>query len=714
MSTARVTVTINGSTLVFSKRNGTLLSLTEPEGHRLIDTTAELGGLIDVSCPLKEFGPFRLASRYTKRCEIECGKGRVTVRYAALGGSRDDVRWKGRVSAVVNISAHEDGRSLVFEAEVSNHSTTLLPQVLFPDFHGLVPDEDPGKTWFRQGGVKMRPFLELNEAGNHGVNQLWRGTWWEFFEPGNGWWGGTSLGRWSHFGSKRAGLGVFDAGWHPDPEHAVLVRVPEDEPRRARLCFTRELTKWQQLDGHIHTAPGEGAAPGGVWRSARFVVTSHGGTWPIGIETYRAHVRSHSCAALTRHVKEDLGFRTVFMFEMQEFNPRRCHFRWKDLPRLARESRKLGIRELNVWGGIEPFKLPLRLQPVLGSCADFARAMRACRQLGVNISLMLSINTLDAKTGKRFGTGGKTDAGWSYHTEAVPPINPGYYTSYAGHGVDPSNRKWQRAVLNGLRRLLRIAPFSICWDQYVAGLKDRSIDELALAILEDSRKENPFATFSGESTTTLEAESQVLHYTWNWRSDVLLLFRTAHRNPDYAAPALSVWRAPRLNLNVEADPVRVTKGFVDNFYLNFLVRRRNGIWGSGEFADHPQLCALLTRLSALRRRFLKFFSEGVLLADGLVGEEIDGVHTSAYHHDEKILLFVLDERATGRTRTVGLTADIRRWLPSIRDSVLVQEFSFDGEMSSGILRCRARLKLVARGLRPTELRAFLISIPVGL
>lgn len=113
------------------------------------------------------------------------------------------------------------------------------------------------------------------------------------------------------------------------------------------------------------------------------------------------------------------------MFEMQEFNPQRCHFRWKDLPRLARESRALGIRELNVWNGLEAFKLPLQLQPLLGTKAEFVRAMRECRDLGVNVSLMMSIYTLDAKTGKRFGTGGKTDSGWSYHRLSLSGLGPG-------------------------------------------------------------------------------------------------------------------------------------------------------------------------------------------------------------------------------------------------------------------------------------------------
>lgn len=704
-----VTANLNGNRLVFSRDNGVLLSLTEPEGNLLIDTVPALGGLIDVACPLQEFGPFRLAARFSRGCEFEPGTAAITVRYPRLGGSRNDVKWHGRVSAAVTISAHEDGRSLVFEAAVENHSAALLPQVLFPDFCGLRPLAGVERTWFRQGGVKMRPFLELNGAQNFGVNQFWRGTWWEFFEPGNGWWGGTSLGRWSHYGSQEAGLGIFETGWHPAPEHAVLLRVPEDEPTRARLCFSRELTKWNQLDGHIRTQPGAGAAPGKTWRSARFVVTPHAGSWPHGIAAYRRHVRQQTCTTLAPQVREDLGFRTVFMFEMQEFNPRRCHFRWKDLPRLARESRALGIRELNVWNGLEAFKLPLQLQPLLGTRAEFARAMHECQVLGVNVSLMMSINTLDAETGKRFGTGGKTDAGWSYHTEAIPAINPGYYVSYAGYGVDPSNRKWQAEVLRGVRQLQKLAPCSICWDQYIAGQKDRSVDELARAIYASSRRGNPLATFSGESTASLEAESQVLHYTWNWRSDVMLLFRSAHRQPDYAAPALSVWRAPRLNFNVEDDPVRILKGFADNFYLNFLTRRRNGIWGSGEFRDHPALMKLLTRLARLRRRHLDFFTEGEALGDGLVGEEMDFIHTAGYRHKHRVLLFVVDARPQGRPQKITLTIDFPRWVSGSGATVRREEFSLTGKRPARVVPCRPRVRLVLNALHPGELRGFVLT-----
>ena len=702
-------ITLNGTRLVFDRQNGTLLTFTEPEGYRLIDTIPPLAGLIDVACPLKKFGPFRLASRFSRGCQFESRDSSLTIRYPALGGSRNDVDWRGRVSATVTIGAHEDGRSLTFDATVENHSSHLLPQILFPDFCGLLPHSSMERTWFRQGGVKMRPFLDLNGAQNFGVNQFWRGTWWEFFEPGNGWWGGTALGRWSHFGSHDAGLGIFETGWHPAPEHAVLLRVPEDEPPRARLCFTRELTKWQQLDGHIRTQPGEGAAPGQTWRSARFVVTPHAGSWPHGIAAYRRHVRQRPCGTLTPHVRDDLGFRTVFMYEMQEFNPQRCHFRWKDLPRLARESRRLGIRELNVWNGLEAFKLPLQLQPLLGSQAEFARAMRQCRALGVNVSLMMSINTLDAKTGKRFGTGGKTDAGWSYHTEAVPAINPGYYVSYAGFGVDPSNRKWQAEVLRGVRRLLKLAPFSICWDQYIAGQKDRSIDDLARAIFESSRKHNSLATFSGESTGSLEAESQVLHYTWNWRSDVLLFFRTAHRMPDYAAPALNLWRAPRLNFNVENDPVRILKGFADNFYLNFLIRRKNGIWGSGEFRDFPTVTKLLSQLARLRRQYLEFFTDGEVLGEGLVREEITGIHTAGYRLKNRLLLFVVDERPSGPAQKVIFTIDVPRWLPEANRPIRCQEFSLGRRGPKRILKGSPHLRLTAVSLRPAELRGFVVT-----
>jgi hypothetical protein len=397
------------------------------------------------------------------------------------------------------------------------------------------------------------------------------------------------------------------------------------------------------------------------------------------------------------------------MCEQQEFNPERCHFRWNDLPRLARECRQLGIRELNVWNGIEIFRLPPRLLPVLGTRAEFRQAMRKCRRLGVNVSLLLSVTTLDSKTGKRFGTGGRTDAGWSYHTEAVPAINPGYYVSYTGQGVDPSNRPWQKAVLQGTRKLLKLAPFSICWDQYIAGQKDRSVDELARALFESSRKGNPMAVFSGESTASLEAESQVLHYTWNWRSDVLVLFRSAHRMPDYAAPALSVWRSPRLNLNVEDDGVRILKGFADNFYLNFMVRQPNGIWGSGEFPDHPELVKLISALSRLRRRFLDFFTEGDLLGDGVVLEEMDGVHTSAYRHGNRLLLLIVDERRSGRPRHVRMTVDLQRWLVGPFQRVRSEEFFMNGKQSSPEIARRPRVCMAVRSLRPGELRGIVLT-----
>jgi hypothetical protein len=264
-------------------------------------------------------------------------------------------------------------------------------------------------------------------------------------------------------------------------------------------------------------------------------------------------------------------------------------------------------------------------------------------------------------------------------------------------------------VLRGVRRLLKLAPFSICWDQYIAGMADRSIDDLARAIFESSRKNNPLATFSGESTGTLEAESQVLHYTWNWRSDVMLFFRTAHRQPDYAAPALSVWRAPRLNLNVEDDPVAILKGFAGNFYLNFLIRRKNGIWGSGEFRAFPALRRMLVRLGRLRRRHLDFFTDGENLGEGLVQEDPAGIHTAGYRHQNRLLLFVIDERREGPPRKVTLTIDAARWLSGPGRTLQCAEFSLTGKRPGRLLARQPRLRLNVGNLGAGELRGFVLS-----
>jgi hypothetical protein len=474
------------------------------------------------------------------------------------------------------------------------------------------------------------------------------------------WWGGTNLGRWSHFGSLKAGIGVYDEGWYPDPEHSVYLRLLEDQPERIRMCFTREIPSWDHFTGNIQLQPQDGVKPNSSWRSARFIVTPHAGGWPKGIETYRSFVRSHPCIELPRQVRDEIGFKTIFMAEAQEYNPDNCLYRWTDIPALAQECKDAGISEIVSWSGNEGFKLPIPLRPIVGTEEEYRAAMQACRDLGVNFSLFISVVTLEPETSKRFGGKGTTESGWSYHTEAIPAQNPGYFTSYAGTNVNTSNQAWQNAVLESIDSLLEMGTPSISWDEYFVMPGERTIDWLAAEILKRAQRTNPMASFASECTSTYETESQVIHYTWNWREITVGLFNTPHRMADYAAPALSVWRAPRMNLNVEDDPVKIIKGFTDNFYLNLFMREPNCIWGSAWFHDLPEIHALIKDLSALRRKFLPYFTTGILLGDGILDNDWTDLHVAGYQLPGSLLLFVLNDQGKTR-RKVKIGVDLARW-----------------------------------------------------
>lgn len=652
--------------LWFSDETGGLYRI-QPEGApAILDIAPEKAGLLDLAFPQEKFGPLRL---YTpgSNAQLETdGETYVIVRYDALAPSRQDLGVTDRVSAAVTIRALPDGKSFSMEAEITNHSDQLVPQILFPDFRGLVPVSGEDHTWFRQGAVKMLPFKELGVNYMYGVRQYWRGCWWEHFPPGKGWWGGTAMGRWSHFGSLRAGLGVFDAGWYPDPEHSVYLRVPEEAPSRARMCFTREYKGWDQLNGDLHLQEDEGIRPWQTWRSAPFIVTAHAGGWPHGIKRYREHVHARvKKVKIADHVRDEIGLRTLFMAEIQEYSPEHAEFLWKDLPRMGKECKALGISELNIWGGLGPyFTVPFGLNPVLGTTEDFTAANQALKEMGVNASYFISCTTLTPESSRRFGGKGTTEEGWSYHAETIPAINPGYYQAMCGSLIDTCNEAWQDAVLDSARRLRDLGALSFSWDQYQISPGKRDLSYVSQKLIEMTAAHNPMWTYSAESTTSPEIEHDVLQYTWNWRGDVLALFKTAHRSVNYAAPALSVWPNPRLNLNVEKDPVMIIQGFTDNFYLNFLTSRPDHIWGSGWFSEEPALSALIGKLSALRKAYLPFFNEGLLLGDGAMDEDHTDLHTSAYVLGDEVLFFLFNNsRAEARDVTVGM--DLNAWIPCV-------------------------------------------------
>ena len=159
------------------------------------------------------------------------------------------------------------------------------------------------------------------------------------------------------------------------------------------------------------------------------------------------------------------------------------------------------------------------------------------------------------------------------------------------------------------------------------------------------------------------------------------------------APALSIWRAPRMNLNVEDNPVKIVKGFTDNLYPNFFMHKPNHIWGSAWFHDPPAIHTLIEDLSSLRRQFLPYFTFGILLGDGVMDHDWTDLHVAGYQLPNSLLVFVLNDRDKA-CPNVKIGIDLARWFGRGFQSGETKLYNLKGE-------CTARKALESSLFRHT-------------
>ena len=252
----------------------------------------------------------------------------------------------GKVSSSVTLKAAPDARSIIMTCSVQNHSKTSLRQVLFPDFDGFLPFSGKDKTWFRSGGINMKPFekIHTSERGcgfwpqDLGMNGL---------ECVPGVYFGTTLmiEQWLDYGSLGGGLSLFRKRWGWEPNDSpwisrgtVWLKVSELD-NKLRLSWSNR----------VEIKPGE------TWDSAEFWLTPHAGGWARGYWAVprlgpAEHKRKYP---VPKHVREGLGFRTVWMSTSAfpgDPDPRRfCIWKAKDLPMLASEAKECGLTEMCLW-----------------------------------------------------------------------------------------------------------------------------------------------------------------------------------------------------------------------------------------------------------------------------------------------------------------------------------------------------------------------------
>jgi len=672
-------VVLNGLEIRINPDTGALLSLVYPQVGTFLATDATSAGLLDLAYPVEEFPPLRLAARFSK-AQIQNTADGVTVHWDALGSSRPEFPLpSGKVSAQATFRPALDGRSVIVTCHIENHSGASVPQVLFPDLVGLQPFAGMENTQLRFPRGVVRPFTTPSKTSGSVPPFYDRG--WVQYSP-SGYYDLNAL-RWLDYGSFQGGLSVFERKWGTRDAPGVITFRSEEFPNVIRLLWEHRVT----------------IAPGQVWDSGEFWLTPHVGGWAKGIEVYRSYIQEvNPPRALPSHVRDGIGFQSIWMTPEFERDPGRAYFRFADLPRVAADAREHGIDELVPWAIWT--QTPIEVRRSLGSEQDFFEAIRKAKEIGVNIAPFTSFQTAFLESSlKRYGVKPESTDNWTYSSQFIPMFRPYYSRVLAGGWIDSGNRLWQEDILEQLMRWVNRGLYSFSWDQFsnrTADDRDAGFLALVKQVRSQALLKDRESTFSGESITrqSLEEDGAVLDYTWNWVGYV------------DAGPILNVLRSPRLNCNVEDSPLIVKKGFCDGLYLNVMPKRPDLPNGSALISDQPELATALKRIARLRKQFLSYFVEGAFLGDSLLSEPAPAF-VRGYRLGGSLLVFVLNDQFQPRILTTP--SNLNWWLPSA-GSYRVKSYSEDGHLSSTSHTSVTNWVGVTGLLNPSELAIFEIDV----
>lgn len=625
--------TLNGLTITLDNRTGSILRMAHAGPGEMLKSTPESAGIVDMAYPVKPFAPLRLASRFSDGAKIEVADREITISWAALGASRKAFPVEGGVSASVTLKADPDGRSIVMSCRVVNSSKNDVRQVLFPDLSGLQPFAGVHGTYFRTCGFSSLPFRDL--APNEGTRSL------QYMidaaanqvEYQSGGMFNPMWLRWMDLGGLKGGVSLFPRRWGWNPHIPVRLHLSEDDGS-LRLLARHDVT----------------IREGETWESGEYVLTPHEGGWAKGIEPYREWVKQHFRREfpVPKHVREGLGFRTVWMCELYPEDPEDVIFKWSDMPKVAKDSREHGIDEMVVWAWTDGFVLPIR-PPFkhLGTQEDMAAAVRECRKLGVNVSPFISVVQANAEEAPKYGLKVTDNNGWTYHTELIPRWNPPYATAYACVGIPVTNELWRKDVLASLRNLADQGIPSVGWDQFWTVNQDANTHSLTKEIRAYAITKDPEATFCGEELWNMEPDSAYLDYTWNWGG-----YRDC-RGFTNAFPA------PRINSCITDSALTVKQCFADNLYLNLSPRRKGSTNASGYIGDSPEMSKALKQCAALRKQFLPFFTEGVLIGECLLAEPCPQAFVCSYVLGDRAMMIMINQ---GGEQNIEFDLDLGLWI----------------------------------------------------
>ena len=637
--------TLNGLDITIDPVTGGITGLSYEGPGQMLQAEPAEASMIDVAYPIEKFEPLRLAPRFSTHAKITQTTDSVTIEWERLGASRAIFEQPEAVSAKVTLSATDDGQSVIMKATINNHSDVAIKQVLFPDFMGLLPFAGTDMTLFRTAGVTKSPFTELAAkdwctfyAIDGRAVSLESGG---LFDP--------MILRWADFGAFNGGLSLFPRLWGYDERATTMLH----------LSGKTDALRW--MCAHIVDIK-----KGEQWQSAEYVLTPHKAGWAKGMEPYRQWVKqnSHRRYPLPDHIRDGLGFRTVWMCQRQPNDPQDAIWKFSDLPQLAREAKDHGLDEMVMWTWSEGFELPIGEPfPHLGTKQEMIDAIKQCREIGVNVVPFISVLQAGKTTAAKYGLTVPDTGGWTYHTETYPLFQPLYANGLRCAQIDTNNELWKKEVLESITSIKNDGISSVCWDQYWTK-PGQDMVELTKDILDVLKKENPEATFSGEELWNWEIDSEFLDYTWCWNLNDYVMLNSA-------------FPAPRANLNIEHSPAGVKNAFADNVYMNIFPSKPESINGSAHITDYPEFSAALKQCAKLRKQFLPYFTEGTLIGNCLLSQPCPQAHVSAYVLPDSVLMILINSAAE---RKVDFSCDLTPWLASASGKYSVKAYDGNGKL----------------------------------
>ena len=570
-------------------------------------------GLVRIAAPLKDYPSHYVELGTHGAPAIEEKEGGFTLVHERLSTPHAELD----IRVEVDVEPAPEG--LVLRARVTNGSDLRLPQVAFPQLLGLMPigGTDATRVRMSRGAIyplrdlTMRPddatFLDIPLQRYYGYGAF------EF-----------SM-KWLDFGATDGGLTLYGRDLRYRAQ-GLLVERP------GRTAVTTDL-RW------IHMPLIE---PGETWESGDFVLLLHDGDWHAGARAFAEFARKTYKYNAPQHIREALAIRSMWAAVRNADRPEGGLGRISAIAEEVADP-ALSVAELVVWHWWQRNGLPIFLDPRLGTDADLRAVLARCQELGVPVALFVSHHLLRDSN--------ETPPEWRHLNAALQPVQddwtygrdflPRWRVPFMGtHAMMRGSalaRGWREEALKEYAQILELGATSICFDQFWSWFepnfsphRDARPDAEGDRLLEFgraahalSRSKNPRGTFSGEMPT--EMKVPVLDYTWEWRNAEEL---------DDDAPFRVVFPEVRLNANVNEHPRGALYGFAEGGLINLMP----GNMHSYRLADCPDLRRTIVELAALRRRFLRYFTEGEFRhTEGVRAERC---LARAYSHGDDVLLIV--------------------------------------------------------------------------